>query len=60
MSALLEQLQLLTGQVSRMEKFFCESINLKYFEKDPIGVSQINELLLTAGFDRITVNNHLL
>jgi S-ribosylhomocysteine lyase LuxS involved in autoinducer biosynthesis len=54
MSALLEQLQLLTGQASNMGKFFDESINVKNFEKGPIGVSQINELLLTAGFDRMT------
>jgi hypothetical protein len=54
MSALLEQLQLLTGQSSDMAEFFDKSINLKNFEKGPFGVSQINELLLTAGFDRMT------
>lgn len=54
MSALLKQLELLTGQVSDMNEFFDKSVNLRNFEKGPIGVSQINELLLTAGFDRIT------
>ncbi|MFC1995650.1 hypothetical protein ACFLVM_02095 [Chloroflexota bacterium] len=54
MNALLEQLQLLTGQVSNMEAFFDESVNIRNYEKGPIGVSQINELLLIAGFDRIT------
>jgi len=54
MSVLLEQLELLTGQTSNLSKFFNEAIDIERFEKGPIGVSQINELLLTAGFDRIS------
>lgn len=54
MSALLNQLELLTGQRSHLSEAFHEYINVDAFEKGPIGVSQMNELLLTAGFDRIT------
>jgi hypothetical protein len=54
MSQLIEQLELLTGQASNMKAYFDNAINLENFEKGHIGVSQMNELLLTAGFDRIS------
>jgi len=54
MSALLNQLELLTGQKSNLEKVFDKYIDFDTFEKGSMGVSQMNELLLTAGFDRIT------
>lgn len=54
MSELLEQLELLAGQESTLKDTFDKNINLKAFDEGDIGVSQMNELLLTAGFDRVT------
>lgn len=54
MSALLNQLELLTGQRSNLRKVFDKCIDIRAFEKGVLGVSQMNELLLTAGFDRVT------
>lgn len=54
MSALLNQLELLTGQRSNLGEVFDECIDIRAFEKGLLGVSQMNELLLTAGFDRVT------
>ena len=54
MSALLTQLELMAGQRSHLGEAFDRCINVDAFEKGSIGVSQMNELLLTAGFDRIT------
>jgi len=53
-SALLNQLELLAGQTSTLKKPFDKSINLRAFDEGDIGVSQLNELLLTAGFDWVT------
>jgi hypothetical protein len=54
MSALLNQLELLAGQRSTLAEVFDKFIDIDAFEQSPIGVSQVNELLLTAGFDRIS------
>lgn len=54
MSSLLNQLELLTGQKSNLREVFNKYIETDTFEKGALGVSQMNELLLTAGFDRIT------
>lgn len=54
MSALLHQLELLTGQKSNLGEVFDKCIDIDAFGRGPIGVSQMNELLLTAGFDRVT------
>jgi hypothetical protein len=54
MSALLDQLELLTGQKSNLREVFDKCIDIDAFERGPMGVSQMNELLLTAGFDRVT------
>lgn len=54
MSTLLNQLELLTGQKSNLKEVFDECIDTNAFESGHIGVSQLNELLLTAGFDRVT------
>ena len=54
MNTLLNQLELLAGQKSNLKEVFDECIDIDAFEKGTMGVSQMNELLLTAGFDRIT------
>jgi len=54
MNTILSQLELLAGQKSNLKEVFDEYIDIDAFEKGTIGVSQMNELLLTAGFDRIT------
>jgi len=54
MNALLNQLELLTGQKSSLRKVFDKCIDIDAFERGPVGVSQLNELLLAAGFDRAT------
>lgn len=54
MNKLLEQLQLLCGQQSHLEKAFEDSIDDEAFARAPIGVSMLNELLLTAGFDTVS------
>jgi hypothetical protein len=54
MSALLNQIELLAGQISDLREVFDKCIDIRAFERGPVGVSQVNELLLTAGFDRIT------
>lgn len=53
MSQLLEQLELLTGQVSHLSDTFDKSVSIDRFETGDIGASQLKELLLTAGFDLI-------
>ena len=50
MSELLNQLELLTGQTSTLEHTFDQAINIKAFDEGDIGVSQINELLLSGRF----------
>jgi len=54
MSTLLNQLESLAGQRSNLSEAFEKYIDIDAFEEGPVGVSQMNELLLTAGFDRIT------
>lgn len=53
MSELLKQLELLTGQASDLEDSFDKYVNVKAFETGEIGISALNELLLSAGFDRV-------
>lgn len=54
MSELLKQLELLTGQASDLKDNFDKYVNVKAFENGEIGVSTLNELLLSAGFDRVS------
>lgn len=54
MSELLEQIKLLAGQKSDLADKFDESITTEAFNKRQIDVSQLNELLLTAGFDCVS------
>jgi len=53
MNEVLEQLQLLTGQTSHLEKHFDENIKIKDVKESEIGISALNELLLSAGFDTV-------
>lgn len=54
MSELLHQIELLTGQISSLREVFDKYVDVNAFEKGTIGVSVMNELLLFAGFDRVT------
>ena len=54
MSELLDQLQLLTGQKSSLATSFDSRIKVSAFDHGEMGVSQLNELLLAAGFDRVS------
>ena len=56
MTELLHQLELLCGQKSALDTLFGSQgiVAPEAFETSPIGVSTLNELLLTAGFDAVS------